>query len=89
LGLLSRNNQSFGCCSSFAFTNQDVFEYLAFERILDKITARFGKWRIGMPLIGMGLAGGNPERILPLIERFSSRMEALGGSATLVEWERK
>jgi O-acetyl-ADP-ribose deacetylase (regulator of RNase III) len=74
---------------SMSRDNQDVFEYLAFERILDKITARFGKWRIGMPLIGMGLAGGNPERILPLIERFSSRMEALGGSATLVEWERK
>lgn len=74
---------------SMSRDNQDVFEYLAFERVLDKITARFGKWRIGLPLIGMGLAGGSPERILPLIERFSGRMEALGGSATLVEYERK
>ena len=67
---------------------RDVFEYLAFERVLDKITARFGKWRIGLPMIGMGLAGGDPERIIPLITRFAERMEALGGSATLVDFNR-
>lgn len=67
----------------------DVFEYIAFERVLDKIGNRFGKWRIGLPLIGMGLAGGSPERILPVIERFADRVEAHGGSVTMVEWEKK
>lgn len=68
---------------------QDVFEYIAFERVLSKIISRFGKWRIGMPLIGMGLAGGDKDRIMPIIEAFAQAMERKGGSATLVEWERK
>lgn len=73
---------------SISRDGKDVFEYNAFERVLDKISYRFGKWRIGMPMIGMGLAGGDAERILPLIENFSKRMEQQGGSVTLVEWER-
>lgn len=74
---------------SISRDGRDVFEYLAFERVLDQIAQRFGKWRIGLPMIGMGLAGGDPERILPMIERFSERVEPQGGSVTLVEWERK
>ncbi len=65
---------------------KDVFEYNAFERVLDKIQMRFGKWRIGLPLIGMGLAGGDAERIVPMIEAFAQRVEAQGGSVTMVEW---
>ena len=68
---------------------EDVFEYLAFKRVLDKISHRFGKWRIGLPLIGMGLAGGDPERILPMIEDFAQRVERMGGKVTIVQWERK
>jgi O-acetyl-ADP-ribose deacetylase (regulator of RNase III) len=79
------------CYTQFGIssTGNDVFEYNAFERVLDKIQYRFGKWRIGLPLIGMGLAGGDPERIIPIIEQFASRIERQGGSVTLVEWERK
>lgn len=69
-------------------TGKDVFEYTAFERVLDKIATRFGKWRIGLPMIGMGLAGGDAERIIPMIEAFAERMEKQGGSATLVEFSR-
>jgi|Laugrespbdmm15sn_2_1035079.scaffolds.fasta_scaffold00151_30 O-acetyl-ADP-ribose deacetylase (regulator of RNase III) len=67
-------------------TGRDVFEYTAFERVLDKIASRFGKWRIGLPMIGMGLAGGDAERIIPMLERFAERMAQAGGSATLVEY---
>lgn len=74
---------------SISRDGQDVFEYIAFERVLSKIVNRFGKWRIGMPLIGMGLAGGDPARIMPVIEAFAQRMAERGGSVTLVEWERK
>ena len=70
-------------------TGADVFEYTAFERVLDKIQYRFGKWRIGLPLIGMGLAGGDEGRIVPMIERFAERVERQGGSVTLVQWEKK
>ena len=70
-------------------TGSDVFEYIAFERVLDKIAHRFGKWRIGLPLIGMGLAGGDEGRILPMIEQFAERVEKQGGSVTIVKWERK
>ena len=71
-----------------SYNGRDVFEYNAFERVLNKISTRFGKWRIGLPLIGMGLAGGDKEKIMPLIEYFSQTVERQGGSVTLVEWER-
>jgi O-acetyl-ADP-ribose deacetylase (regulator of RNase III) len=67
---------------------QDVFEYTAFQRVLDKISQRFGQWRIGLPLIGMGLAGGDPDRIIPMIEAFAQRVATQGGSVTLVEFSR-
>lgn len=73
---------------SISRDGKDVFEYLAFERVLDRIAQRFGKWRIGLPLIGMGLAGGDPERIIPMIERFAKAVERQGGSVTLVEWKK-
>jgi len=68
------------------YSGEDVFEYKSFELVLDKLAKRFGKYRIGLPMIGMGLAGGDPERIIPLIEDFSSKMQAQGGSVTLVEF---
>lgn len=68
------------------YLGEDVFEYKSFELVLDKLAKRFGKYRIGLPMIGMGLAGGDPERIIPLIEDFSSKMQAQGGSVTLVEF---
>lgn len=74
---------------SISRDGHDVFEYNAFERVLNKISQRFGKWRIGLPLIGMGLAGGDPQRIIPMIEDFATRVERQGGTVTLVEWERK
>jgi O-acetyl-ADP-ribose deacetylase (regulator of RNase III) len=80
------------CYTQFGMSRgeaEDVFEYNAFERVLDKIQYRFGKWRIGMPMIGMGLAGGDKDRILAMIENFSKRVEAQGGSVTLVEWSKQ
>jgi len=65
---------------------EDVFEYNAFKRVLDKLALRFGKYRIGLPMIGMGLGGGDPERIIPMIEEFSDKMSAQGGTVTLVEF---
>lgn len=68
------------------YPGQDVFEYNSFENILENLVARFGKYRIGLPMIGMGLAGGDPARIMPMLEKFSEQMAEQGGSATLVEF---
>lgn len=65
---------------------QDVFEYDAFEQVLSNLANRFGKYRFGLPMIGMGLAGGNPEIILPMMEEFSDQVSEQGGSVTLVEF---
>jgi O-acetyl-ADP-ribose deacetylase (regulator of RNase III) len=73
---------------SMSRDSQDVFEYHAFDRVLSKISQRFGKWRIGLPLIGMGLAAGDPDKILPMIEAFAQRVSTQGGSVTLVEFSR-
>ncbi len=67
---------------------EDVFEYKAFQTILDKLLARFGKCRFGFPRIGMGLAGGDPSRIIPMLEKFAVEVHAQGGSVTLVDYDK-
>jgi hypothetical protein len=42
--------------------------------------------RIGLPYIGMGLAGGDKDLIIKLIEIFAERVADKGGSVTLVEF---
>ena len=64
----------------------DVFEYTAFQMILEKILFMYGDKRIGMPYIGMGLAGGNKDSILQMIEWFASEVDKTGGEVTLVEF---
>jgi O-acetyl-ADP-ribose deacetylase (regulator of RNase III) len=68
------------------YQGQDVFEYNSFENILENLAIRFGKYRIGLPMIGMGLAGGDPARIMPMLEKFAEQMAEAGGTATLVEF---
>jgi O-acetyl-ADP-ribose deacetylase (regulator of RNase III) len=64
----------------------DVFEYTAFQLILEKLTFAFPGKRIGMPYIGMGLAGGDPDIIIPMIRDFAEDVAKIGGSVTLVEF---
>ena len=65
---------------------EDVFEYVAFELILQKLIYVYGDKRIGLPYIGMGLAGGDKETILSMIEAFAYGVAQKGGSVTLVEF---
>jgi O-acetyl-ADP-ribose deacetylase (regulator of RNase III) len=65
---------------------EDVFEYGSFDVILKKLSYAYGKRRIGLPYIGMGLAGGDKQRILAMIEDFASKISAQGGTVTLVEF---
>jgi O-acetyl-ADP-ribose deacetylase (regulator of RNase III) len=64
----------------------DVFEYTAFELILQKLIYVYGTKRIGLPYIGMGLAGGNGYIIISMIENFAADVAERGGSVTLVEF---
>ena len=64
----------------------DVFEYTAFQLILEKLTFVYPGKRFGLPYIGMGLAGGDKDVIIPMIEWFADRVSAEGGTVTLVEF---
>lgn len=64
----------------------DVFEYTAFQLILEKLTFAYPGKRIGLPYIGMGLAGGDKDTIIPMIEWFAERIALEGGTVTLVEF---
>jgi O-acetyl-ADP-ribose deacetylase (regulator of RNase III) len=67
-------------------TGEDVFEYQAFDLIIQKLIHLHGEKRIGLPYIGMGLAGGDKETILDMIEEFAFDVSQKGGSVTLVEF---
>jgi O-acetyl-ADP-ribose deacetylase (regulator of RNase III) len=68
----------------------DHFEYGAFENILDTLLWLYGSSttpvRFGFPYIGMGLAGGDKDRIIAMLEEFAEKVSAQGGSVTLVEF---
>lgn len=66
--------------------NVDVFEYAAFELILQKLAQEFPKARFGLPYIGMGLAGGDKTVIMEQINDFAEYITEMGGSVTLVRF---
>lgn len=66
--------------------HEDVFEYVSFELILQKLAKQLPNARFGFPFIGMGLAGGNSVRIIKLLEEFAVKVSQQGGSVTLVEF---
>jgi O-acetyl-ADP-ribose deacetylase (regulator of RNase III) len=65
----------------------DVFNYAAFELILDKLANRYPGCKFGLPYIGCGLAGGSKEHIIDIIRNFAYSFTRLsGGSVTLVKF---
>ena len=65
---------------------EDVFEYTSFALILQKLSYQFACKKLGFPLIGCGLAGGNESAITGLLSAFADDFEDSGGSCTLVEF---
>ncbi|ABC29080.1 predicted phosphatase [Hahella chejuensis KCTC 2396] len=59
----------------------DLADYEAIRSVMRKIKTDFSGKRIGYPLIGAGLAGGNWERIAAIIGE-----ELQGEDHTLVKW---
>ena len=66
---------------------QDRFEYPSFRVILQKLHHTYGDKRIAFPMIGMGRAGGNRDRIMSLLIWFDHYVTEKGGSVTLVEFQ--
>lgn len=64
----------------------DHFEYEGFQIILDQLSRRYVGASFGLPYIGMGLAGGNKNLIIPMIEKFAKNVSLQGGSVTLVDF---
>jgi hypothetical protein len=67
-------------------TGEDVFEYTAFELILQKLVYAYGDKRIGLPYVGMGLARGNETVIMEQINWFADKVAKRGGQVTLVKF---
>lgn len=65
----------------------DHFEYASFAIILAKLHHFYGNYDFGFPYIGMGLAGGDSDRIIAMLEEFSKMVKEKGGTVTLVEYK--
>jgi O-acetyl-ADP-ribose deacetylase (regulator of RNase III) len=68
---------------------EDLFEYISFAMILQKLVHTVGDCRFGFPMIGMGLAGGDKIKILSLLDDFDRSVQQNGGTVTLVEYSTK
>lgn len=68
-------------------SGEDVFEYEAFALIIRKLCHIFTDQRIGIPYIGMGLAGGDKDIIMAYIEHFAEEAAVQGNTLTLVEFK--
>lgn len=64
----------------------DLFEYAAFQQILNSLAEEYPTCNFGFPLIGCGLAGGNREVVIRMLESFSRKIEKTGGTVCLVEF---
>jgi len=64
----------------------DLFEYTSFQLILQKLLHDFSDVKIGFPMIGMGLAGGDKTRIIGMIEDFTIKAAEKNCQTSLVEF---
>ena len=72
VGMLGRTVTIVNAYTQFApGGGEDVFEYVAFAAVLERLHEAFPDKIIGMPAIGCGLAGGDKERILNIIRNSS------------------
>ena len=76
---------NFNCVGS---ASTDLFNYHAFESILESLEEDFISKRFGFPEIGCGLAGGNKKTIMDLIQTFYENVEPYGSTVTVVQFDK-
>lgn len=64
----------------------DKFEYDSFKTILNNLLLNYPGIKIGLPFIGMGLAGGNSIKIIEILKDFSLKYSLTGGSVEIVTY---
>ncbi|NCP98443.1 DUF1768 domain-containing protein [archaeon] len=69
---IERNGNTFTVINAYTQyrygTDKDHFDYDSFPSLLQLIKSKYGDKRIGIPLIGCGLAGGDEQRIVQMIK---------------------
>lgn len=92
VGVVGANGCSFTVINAYTqFTygrGKDIFEYAAFETFLNRLYAKVCRQglppekripvRIGFPMIGCGLAGGDPDRVLAILNKFAKDLGDMG-----------
>jgi O-acetyl-ADP-ribose deacetylase (regulator of RNase III) len=73
-------------CNRVGLIPLDKFEYESFRLILRKLSYHNKACRFGFPMIGMGLAGGQAQEIMKILQDFALVVEDQGGSVTVVEY---
>lgn len=63
-----------------------TFNYSAFQLILDKLAILEPTAKYGLPYIGCGIAGGDQNIVVDIIEKFAIQVASTGGTVTLVEF---
>lgn len=69
---------------SYGQAQADLFEYAGLADGLEALYGEFGPIRYGFPKIGAGLAGGDWERIVEILNKFATKVVENGGSVTIV-----
>ena len=71
------------CYTQYAYGTHSIqFDYNAFRRVLKSVKSEYPGKRIGMPMIGAGLAGGNWNDIMSIIKE-----ELPGESVTIIKYK--
>ena len=67
---------------------RDLFNYSAFMKVLYKLAQTYDKPnRFGFPMIGCGLAGGDPVRVMKILNMFDNLVAKHGSTVTIVQYE--
>jgi hypothetical protein len=88
--VVGSNGHSFKILNAYTqFTygrGKDIFEYGAFETFLNRLCAKVyglhsqtgAPVKIGFPMIGCGLAGGDPDKVLAILNKFAEDLGDMG-----------
>lgn len=91
VGCVGKEGKTFTIVNAYTQLNYlprgvDHFDYDSFKLILKKLATIEPRKRYGFPMIGMGLAGGDKDRIMKILFAFGGQVYANGGSVTMVEF---